>query len=286
MVQSEYYTTDPNAGSADDRPQAITDEMPTFVVFNGAMGSLTGDNAPQMQVGETMRIYFINAGLNLDSNFHPIGSHWDKVWEDGAPAEPAAARLADTLVPAGGGTVVELIGQVPQTIVLVDHALARAFDKGAIGQIVITATRTRRSSRPSAPSGSPGTDRCQRRRRVARPRRRRERHRPGRALRHRRAGRASCPARAHSRPTTRADEFADSEIPADYSVNVLMVAAGDDGHLDEQRSRHGPHGDRGRRLVRLGLPRDRARRSPTRSRRRARSSTSALRIRGCARASR
>jgi nitrite reductase (NO-forming) len=43
-----------------------------------------------------------------------------------------------TLVPAGGGTVVELVGQVPSTIVLVDHALARVFDKGALGQIVIS----------------------------------------------------------------------------------------------------------------------------------------------------
>ena len=42
-----------------------------------------------------------------------------------------------TLVPAGGGTVVELIGQVPSTIILVDHALARTFDKGALGQIVV-----------------------------------------------------------------------------------------------------------------------------------------------------
>jgi len=40
-------------------------------------------------------------------------------------------------VPAGGSTIVELIGQVPSTLVLVDHALSRAFDKGAIGQIVI-----------------------------------------------------------------------------------------------------------------------------------------------------
>ena len=43
-----------------------------------------------------------------------------------------------TLVAAGGGTVIALVGQVPSTIVLVDYALARAFDKGVIGQIVIS----------------------------------------------------------------------------------------------------------------------------------------------------
>ena len=101
------------------------------------MGSLTGDNAPRMQVGETMRIYFVNAGLNLDSNFHPIGSHWDAVYPEGALLNAPIRGSQTTLVPAGGGVVVDLIAQVPQTVVLVDHALARAFDKGAIGQIVI-----------------------------------------------------------------------------------------------------------------------------------------------------
>ena len=43
-----------------------------------------------------------------------------------------------TLVAAGGGTVTELIGQVPSTIILVDHALTRTFYKGCIGQIVIS----------------------------------------------------------------------------------------------------------------------------------------------------
>lgn len=43
-----------------------------------------------------------------------------------------------TLVPAGGGTVVELQAYVPSTLVLVDHALSRAFDKGAVGHIVIS----------------------------------------------------------------------------------------------------------------------------------------------------
>ncbi len=137
MVQSEYYTTDPVAGPLTTDRVAMTNEDPQFVVFNGAVGSLTGDNSPHMQVGETMRIYFVNAGLNLDSNFHPIGSHWDAVYSEAALLNPPLRGSQTTLVPAGGGVVVELIGQVPMTVVLVDHALTRAFDKGAIGTIVI-----------------------------------------------------------------------------------------------------------------------------------------------------
>jgi len=137
MVQSELYTTGTETGLVETDRQAVTDEQPTFVVFNGAKGALIGDNAPRIQVGERMRIYFINAGLNLDSNFHPIGSHWDVVYPEAALLNAPLRGSQTTLVPAGGGTVVELVGQVPSAIILVDHALARAFDKGAIGQIIV-----------------------------------------------------------------------------------------------------------------------------------------------------
>lgn len=225
MVQSEYYTTSAADGSLVTDRKSITDEQPTYVVFNGALGSLTGDNAPHMRVGQTMRIYFVNAGLNLDSNFHPIGSHWDRVYQEGALLNQPLRGSQTTLVPAGGGTVVELIGQVPMTVVLVDHALARAFDKGAIGQIVIegdpnpeifegfgigptnpgSPSPSPTGSAPSptgsapAPSASPASGGTQ----VS-------------IL----AGSATFQA------TDAPDEFAEVENPGDYSANMLMVALG------------------------------------------------------------
>jgi nitrite reductase (NO-forming) len=137
IVQSEFYTTSTEPGVVETDRAAVTDEHPTMVVFNGAKGSLTGDNAPRMQVGERARIYFVNAGLNLISSFHPIGSHWDVVYPEAALLAEPLRGSQTTLVPAGGGTVVELVGQVPSAIILVDHALARTFDKGALGQIII-----------------------------------------------------------------------------------------------------------------------------------------------------
>ncbi|MDX1657226.1 MAG: plastocyanin/azurin family copper-binding protein [Nitriliruptorales bacterium] len=138
VVQSEYYLADSDADVKPLDRAALTDELPTHVVFNGAVGAIAGDNALEMEVGERARIYFINAGLNLLSSFHPIGSHWDVVYQEAALLNDPIRGSQTTLVPAGGGTVVELVGQVPQTIVLVDHALTRTFDKGAAGHIVIT----------------------------------------------------------------------------------------------------------------------------------------------------
>jgi nitrite reductase (NO-forming) len=160
VVQSEWYVGEPDAnGEAPFDRARITDENPRYVTFNGRIGALTGDNTLAMKVGERSRIYFVNEGLALDSNFHPIGSQWDVVYPEGAThqANHVIRGSQSTLVVAGGGTVVEIEGIVPQTILLVDHALARTFDKGALATVVV-------SGDPDpevfgvAPAGGSGTD--------------------------------------------------------------------------------------------------------------------------------
>ena len=212
MVQSEYYTASKNPGVVEFDRQAVTDELPNYVVFNGAVGALTGDNALSMTVGEKARIYFINAGLNLDSNFHPIGSHWDKVYQEAALLNQPLRGSQTTLVPAGGGTVVELIAQVPSTIVLVDHALSRAVDKGAIGQIVVAGDPNIEIFEDVTGAGAGAAD--------------------GHDMDGGEGGEAtgeqvSIVAGAWTaQDLGSADEFADGEDPADYSVNVLTIPVG------------------------------------------------------------
>jgi nitrite reductase (NO-forming) len=211
IVQSEYYTTG-TEGTVDLDRAAVTNETPTYVVFNGAKGAIAGDNALQMSVGERARIYFVNAGLNLSSNFHPIGSHWDAVYPEAALLSDPIRGSQTTLVPAGGGTVVDLIGQVPSTIVLVDHALARAFDKGAIGQIVVSGPENHEIFEPlsDAPPMDDGM------------------HGGG-------GGEEPAPTGENisivagawtTQDMDSPDEFAGTEDPADYSVNVLTIKAG------------------------------------------------------------
>lgn len=140
VMQSEWYTTEPDqSGLVELDRDALFAEEPRFVTFNGRTDALSGDNALRMSVGERARFYMVNEGLNLDSNWHPIGSHWDVVYPEAATHQ-ANARIRgsqSTLVVAGGGTVTELVGQVPSTIILVDHALVRTFYKGAIGQVIV-----------------------------------------------------------------------------------------------------------------------------------------------------
>lgn len=140
IMQSEWYVGAATAGGeAPFDREGLLNEEPRYVTFNGRTDALIGENTLEMNVGERARIYFVNEGLNLASNFHPIGSHWDLVYPEGAthPANRVIRGSQSTLVVAGGGTVVELDGLVPSTIILVDHALVRTFYKGAIGTIVV-----------------------------------------------------------------------------------------------------------------------------------------------------
>ena len=141
IVQSEWYLTQPGSDAAPELDrERLTLEHPTQVTFNGRTDALTGDNALPMEVGQRARIYMVNAGLNLTSNFHPIGSQWDVVYPEGATHgfNRVIRGSQTTLVPAGGGTVAEVMAYVPATILLVDHALVRTFYKGALGQIVVS----------------------------------------------------------------------------------------------------------------------------------------------------
>ena len=140
VMQSEWFVDEPGSdGMATFNRQNVTDENPRYVTFNGSVGAIADDNALKMKVGERARIYFVNEGLNLTSNFHPIGSQWDVVYPEAAthPDNVVIRGSQSTSVVAGGGTVVEMLGMTPSMVVLVDHALARAFDKGAIGHVMI-----------------------------------------------------------------------------------------------------------------------------------------------------
>ena len=139
VMQSEFYTAgafNEKGLQAFDLDQAI-DEEPAYVVFNGRVGSMTGGDALRASVGETVRMYVGNGGPNLTSSFHVIGEMFDRVYGEGG-TEANQQNVQTTGVPAGGSTIVEFKLDVPGRYTLVDHALFRAFNKGAVGILEAT----------------------------------------------------------------------------------------------------------------------------------------------------
>ena len=137
IMQSEFYTAG-RYGEEGYQPfsmEKALDERADYVVFNGAVGALVGDNAVKADVGETVRLYVGNGGPNLISSFHVIGEIFDKVWIEGG--DLINENVQTTLVPAGGSTIVEFKVEVPGTLVLVDHSIFRTFNKGSLGMMKV-----------------------------------------------------------------------------------------------------------------------------------------------------
>jgi nitrite reductase (NO-forming) len=137
VMQGDFYTQGKYGDQglqAFDMNKAVKEE-PDYVVFNGKTGSLVGDMALTAKVGETVRIFMGNGGPNLVSSFHVIGEIFDKVYIEGG--DMINKNVQTTLVPAGGAAIVEFKCEVPATLVLVDHSIFRAFNKGALGMLKV-----------------------------------------------------------------------------------------------------------------------------------------------------
>ena len=137
VMQGDFYTTGGyRAGGLQgfDMQKAI-DERPTYVLFNGADGALTGSGALSAKAGEKVRMFYGVGGPNLVSSFHIIGTIFDKVYFEGG--SKFQENVQTTLVPAGGSAILEFTPQVPGNLTLVDHSLTRAFNKGAVGLMAI-----------------------------------------------------------------------------------------------------------------------------------------------------
>ncbi|KAK3175657.1 hypothetical protein K4F52_010092 [Lecanicillium sp. MT-2017a] len=139
VMQSEIYHEPPELDD-DGRRLSVVEfsypgglrEEPNAVVFNGSESALTRDDPLKAEAGETVRIFFGNAGPNLTSSFHIIGTHFLNVYRDGDVVNPPGRNVGTVSVPPGGASIVDLKMAVPGTYTIVDHAIFR-LDKGAVG---------------------------------------------------------------------------------------------------------------------------------------------------------
>ena len=138
VMQSEFYAKPGENGAAHtlDMDKGAA-EQPTHVVFNGSVGALTGEGALEANVGESIRMFVGNGGPNLVSSFHIIGEIFDSVYGEGGTTVNQR-NVQTTLIPSGGATMVEFRAEKAGDLVLVDHSIFRAFNKGALGMLKIT----------------------------------------------------------------------------------------------------------------------------------------------------
>lgn len=147
LAQHELYTPWKPAEARADGGHQTTDadrmfeEQPTYVLFNGAWGLPTSDglaNYAEVNVNESVRVFFGVGGPNFISNFHIIGEIFDRVYYETYPGYGQPMIGAETIpVSPGQGIMVEFDTDVPAPLKVVDHALTRVFDKGALAIIMV-----------------------------------------------------------------------------------------------------------------------------------------------------
>ncbi|MFH1120500.1 MAG: copper-containing nitrite reductase [Bacteroidota bacterium] len=137
VCQGDFYTKG-SYGESGVQPfdmEKALEENPDYVVFNGKVGAMTGDRSLKARVGETVRLFVGNGGPGLTSSFHVIGEIFDNVYPEGGST--LNHNIQTTLIPPGGSAITEFRLDVPGNFIMVDHAIFRAFNKGALGVLQV-----------------------------------------------------------------------------------------------------------------------------------------------------
>lgn len=109
---------------------------PTHIVFNGAVGALTGDNAMTAKVGETVLI--VHSQANRDTRPHLIGGHGEYVWATGKFANVPDIDQETWFIPGGTAGAALCTFAQPGIYAYVNHNLIEAFELGAAAHFKVT----------------------------------------------------------------------------------------------------------------------------------------------------
>jgi nitrite reductase (NO-forming) len=140
LVQSEFYAQSEKAANGTHAMDyaAAQDKRASHVVFNGKAFQYQA-HPLRVDVGDRVRFFVVNAGPSLRSDFHIVGTVFDRVYPDGNP-ENMLEHVQTQMIPAGGGAVFETRFEKNKNgegaYAFVTHAFADA-SKGAVGIIQV-----------------------------------------------------------------------------------------------------------------------------------------------------
>ncbi len=133
LVQSEWYLG-AQGQPADYAKANAAAPAPDFVVFNGVANQYK-DNPIQVTTKGRVRVFVLDAGPNIDSSFHVVGTIFDTVIKEGVVLARGNAQgwgsQAVDLAPAQGA-IIEFSPQEDGMYPMVTHAF-NFVGKGAIG---------------------------------------------------------------------------------------------------------------------------------------------------------
>lgn len=139
VMQGEIYTTAPKgkAGLQQFSAQNLMAENAQYYVFNGAVDSISVQHPLRAKEGESVRIFFGNAGPNSTASTHMVGEIFTHLYQLGSLTSPPLAGIQTATVPSGGAAIFELNASMPGNFALMDHAASR-MEKGGMAFFQVT----------------------------------------------------------------------------------------------------------------------------------------------------
>lgn len=142
--QGDWYLTDTQISRPDipnktffslDEDKAGNEFPVSLYTFNGHTQALGGIHPLIANQDDKVRFFFVVGGPNVASNWHIIGTVFDRVYK-AAPRALVDRAEETVVVPPGSAIVAEMTTPVPGRYLVVDHALYRA-SKGAAGVMTV-----------------------------------------------------------------------------------------------------------------------------------------------------
>jgi nitrite reductase (NO-forming) len=136
LVASEWYLSSDGIDAPASLDMAKARAMaPDWTTFNGYANQyvthpLTADP------GDTVRFWVVAAGPTLDTNFHIVGTIFDRAWPNANVRGVPQEGVQTVPVPAGGGGVFDVKIDQPGLYPFVSHAFAHV-DLGQVGLLKV-----------------------------------------------------------------------------------------------------------------------------------------------------
>jgi nitrite reductase (NO-forming) len=136
LVASEWYLDSDGiskpASLSMDKARAME---PDWTSFNGYANQYV-THPLTAKPGETTRFYVVAAGPTLDTDFHVVGTIFDRAWVNADVTNPPQNGVQTVSVPAGGGAIFDVKIDEPGLYPFVSHAFAHV-DLGQVGLLQV-----------------------------------------------------------------------------------------------------------------------------------------------------
>lgn len=158
LMQGELYTMAPKgkSGLQQFSVENLSAENAQYFVFNGAVDSITKEYPLKAKEGESVRIFFGNAGPNATASMHMVGQIFTRFYQFGALSSPPLEGVQTAAVPPGDAGIFEVKAGAPGEFTFMDHAMSR-MEKGDMAFFEVTGPENTALVHPGPATLAPGT---------------------------------------------------------------------------------------------------------------------------------